>query len=82
MSYLIDSNIFIYAGNATSDEENAYRFLTNLSSFYYAIEYSLNVIKRHLKRRSLGWAASLPIIFRLILWFVIDCYLEFRGHET
>ncbi len=47
MSYLIDSNIFIYAGNATSDEEKAYQFLTDLASFYFASVTKIEVLGYH-----------------------------------
>ncbi len=47
MSYLIDSNIFIYAGNAASNEEESYRFLTGLGSFYYASVTKIEVLGYH-----------------------------------
>lgn len=47
MFYLIDSNVFIYAGNATSDEEKCYQFLSELSTFYYASITKIEVMGYH-----------------------------------
>ena len=47
MSYLIDSNIFIYAGNALSDNEQSYKFLAGLSTFFYSSITKIEVMGFH-----------------------------------
>lgn len=45
--YLIDSNIFIYAGNANSDTDESFLFLAGLSAFYYASVTMIEVLGFH-----------------------------------
>ena len=47
MTYLIDSNILIYAANAQSDSEKSYQFLSSLSSFYYSSVTRIEVMGYH-----------------------------------
>lgn len=47
MTYLIDSNIFIYASNAESDEEASYQFLTRLDAYHYASVTKIEVLGYH-----------------------------------
>jgi len=48
VSYLVDSNIFIYAGNAATEEDRCYRFLTGLKNFHYASVTKIEVLGYHL----------------------------------
>ncbi|MCD6532568.1 MAG: type II toxin-antitoxin system VapC family toxin [Deltaproteobacteria bacterium] len=44
MIYLVDSNIFIYASNAASDDEKSYQLLAGLGFFYFASVTRIEVL--------------------------------------